>query len=68
LWSTSREHFAALKFNASLLKVVGRKNSGGVGVRILFTADDAVTADKLRSGLSSCEITVHPFGRTLKRR
>jgi len=37
-------------------------------VRILFTADDAVTADKLRPGLRSCEITVHPFARTLKRR
>jgi len=39
-------------------------------VRILFIGDDAVPANRLKPGapLNSCEITVRPAGRTLKRR
>jgi hypothetical protein len=39
-------------------------------VRILFIGDDAVPCGRAgaRPALNSCEITVRPFGRTLRRR
>jgi len=39
-------------------------------VRILFIGDDAVPRGRTeaRAAINSCEITVHPFGRTLRRR